>query len=257
VSSPRSHPEYIIVRSLTDEDAPLTVMQTALVRDCLRGADRERLDAACGRPCWSVKKDEYYAGQGLHKLSGYRALSWKLQPGSSPAQNEMKGLVQYVTHRSCGSGQRLVSTPQLWQTDPPLPPRIVIDLSHHHPRSLPAPVGWEVIQRNGRVWLAERNAWVVKMDAAQYHMLLATCGDQDAKTVPTELTLARISDSCRAQKDADLVSFIHWSRHLVASIRKITRCELLIGASAVTYNPHFPYFSSPHALDVHLGAVEE
>ena len=257
VSSPRSHPEYIIVRSLTDEDAPLTVMQTALVRDCLRGADRERLDAACGRPCWSVNKNEYYAGHGLHKLSGCRALSWKLQPGSSPAQSEMRGLVQYVTHRSGGSGQHLVSTPQPWQTDPPLPPRIVIDLSHHHPRSLPAPVGWEVIQRNGRVWLAERNAWVVKMDAAQYHMLLATCGDQDAKTVPTELTLARISDSCRAQKDADLVSFIHWSRHLVASIRKITRCELLIGASAVTYNPHFPYFSSPHALDVHFGAVEE
>jgi hypothetical protein len=33
--------------------------------------------------------------------------------------------------------------------------------------------------------------------------------------------------------------------------------KFLIGASAVTYNPHFPYFSSPHALDVHLGAVEE
>ena len=27
--------------------------------------------------------------------------------------------------------------------------------------------------------------------------------------------------------------------------------------SAVTYNLHFPFFSSPHALDVHLGAVEE
>jgi hypothetical protein len=75
VSSPRSHLEYIIVRSLADEDAPLTVMQTALVRDCLRGANRERLDGACGRPCWSVKKDEYYAGQGFHKLSGCRALS--------------------------------------------------------------------------------------------------------------------------------------------------------------------------------------
>jgi hypothetical protein len=65
-----------------------------------------------------------------------------------------------------------------------------------------------------------------------------------AQTVPTELTLARISDSCRAQKDADLVSFVHWSRHLVASIWKITRSELLIGAIAVTCNPHFPYFLS-------------
>jgi hypothetical protein len=55
VSSSRSHLEYIIVRSLADENAPLTVMRAALVRDCLRGADRERLDAACGRPCWRVK----------------------------------------------------------------------------------------------------------------------------------------------------------------------------------------------------------
>jgi hypothetical protein len=78
VSSPRSHLEYIIVRSLADEDAPLTVMQAALVRDCLREADRERLDAACDRPCCNVKKNEYYAGHGFDKLTGGRALSWKI-----------------------------------------------------------------------------------------------------------------------------------------------------------------------------------
>ena len=43
----------------------------------------------------------------------------------------------------------------------------------------------------------------------------------------------------------------------MASIRKITKSELLIGASAVTYNPHFPYFSSPYAPDIRLGAVGE
>jgi hypothetical protein len=118
-------------------------------------------------------------------------------------------------------------------------------------------LGWEVIQRNGRVWIAERNTRVAKLDAAQYHMLLATCGNQDARSVPAELTLNRISDSCRAQKDADLVSLVHWSRHLVARIRGITRSKLLIGPSAVTDNPHFPYFSSPHALDVHLGSIEK
>jgi hypothetical protein len=81
--------------------------------------------------------------------------------------------------------------------------------------------------------------------------IAATCGNQNARSVLTEQTLNRISDSCRDQKDADLVSFVHWSRQLVASIRKITRSELLIGANAVTYksyNPHFPYFSFQHAL---------
>ena len=43
----------------------------------------------------------------------------------------------------------------------------------------------------------------------------------------------------------------------MAYLRQITGSELLIGASAVTYNPHFPYFSSPYSPDVHFGAVAE
>jgi hypothetical protein len=50
---------------------------------------------------------------------------------------------------------------------------------------------------------------------------------------------------------------MNWSRHLLANIRWRTGCELLIGASAVTYNPHFLYFAFPHLLDEHLGAVTE
>jgi hypothetical protein len=52
---------------------------------------------------------------------------------------------------------------------------------------------------------------------------------------------------------ADLEYYVHWSRPLLATIRWRTGCELLIGASAVTYNPHFLYFSSPRPLDEHLG----
>jgi hypothetical protein len=87
------------------------VMQAALVRDCLRGADLERLDAACGRPCWRVKKKEYYAGHGFHKSDGCKSLSWKLQPGNSLVETELKGLVQDIAHLCRGSGPRLVSTP--------------------------------------------------------------------------------------------------------------------------------------------------
>ncbi len=63
----RSQLEYIIVRSFADDEAPLTVMQTALVRDCLKGANRERLDVACSRSCWRVTTNDYYAG---HCLAG-------------------------------------------------------------------------------------------------------------------------------------------------------------------------------------------
>ena len=256
MSPSQSQLEYIIVKSLTDDDAPLTVMQMALVRDCLKGADRERLDEACGRPNWTVTKAEYYAGHCIHKPDGCRPPTWKLQVGST-AQTEITGLVQYITQRRCERRPRPAHILQPWQTDPPLPSRIVIDVSHHHPKKLPAPVGWEVIQRNGRVWIAEQNNRVAKMDAAQYHMLLATSGNQNVPKAPTEQLLSCISDSCRAQSTADLEFFVHWSRHLLASIQKITKSELLIGASAVTYNPHFHYFSSPYLPDVHLGAVTE
>ncbi len=83
---------------------------------------------------------------------------------------------------------------------------VAIDISHHLPRSLPAPVGWEVIpsQRNGRIWMVERNNRVAKIDTAQYHMLLAMYEAQEVMTAPSAQFLASISTSCRAQKAADL-----------------------------------------------------
>ena len=124
-TSPYQSPlEYIIVRSLTDEDAPLTVMQMALVRDCLKGADRQRLDEACGRPNWTVTKAEYYAGHCIRKPDGCSSPTWKLQVGSS-AQTERTGLVQYITQRRCERRPRLVNILQPWHTDPLLPSRIV------------------------------------------------------------------------------------------------------------------------------------
>jgi hypothetical protein len=50
---------------------------------------------------------------------------------------------------------------------------------------------------------------------------------------------------------------VHWSRHLLASLRWKSGCELLVGASAVTYNPYFLYFFCPHPSEECLGAVRE
>jgi hypothetical protein len=69
--------------------------------------------------------------------------------------------------------------------------------------------------------------------------------------------LDSISASCRAQKASDLEYHVPWSRHLIASLRWRTGCDLLDGASAVTYNPHFPHFVSPHPSDECLGAVKK
>jgi hypothetical protein len=52
----RYHAEFIIARLANNETAPLTVLQTALVRDCLLGAGCEMLPEACSRPPWRVHK---------------------------------------------------------------------------------------------------------------------------------------------------------------------------------------------------------
>ena len=41
----------------------------------------------------------------------------------------------------------------------------------------------------------------------------------------------------------------------MANIQKVTGTDLLIGANAVSYNPHFRYHVSPFPGDIHLGAV--
>jgi hypothetical protein len=58
-------------------------------------------------------------------------------------------------------------------------------------------------------------------------MLLATSGNQNVPKAPTEQLLSCISDSCRAQSTADLEFFVHWSRHLLASIQKITNSDVV------------------------------
>ena len=250
--------DYIVARQVESEGAPLTVMPMALVRDCLLGAGRESLDEAYNRPCWTVTKDEFYGDHCFTSPTGSDiAPTWKLQSDNPSGQMKFVGVVQYISQRRCWDVPRPILVAHPWQADPPLPSRVTIDVAHHHPKSLPAPDNWEIIQRNGRVWIAEHNNRVVKMDAAQYGMLLTSCYEQDIQRAPLLKFLLRICESCRAQQDADQEYCVPWSRHLLANIRWITGSKLLIGASAVTYNPHFLHFSSPYPTDVHLGAVDE
>ena len=41
-----------------------------------------------------------------------------------------------------------------WQSEPPLPSLVTIHLSNHYPRSLPAPAGWDILQRNARALIS-------------------------------------------------------------------------------------------------------
>ncbi len=149
--------EYVVVCRFGDDSAPLAVMHRALIRDCLRGANRESLHAACDGPSWTVASDEFYAGYCFTSVGEHSPTpTWSLRTCHSTTQLELTGLVQYIMHRRrCGT-PRVEPIPHPWQTEPPLPVNVTIDISHHHPRSLSAPVGWEVIQRNWRIWIVEQ-----------------------------------------------------------------------------------------------------
>ena len=71
---------------------------------------------------------------------------------------------------------------------------------------------------------------------------------------PSVQLLQLISASSKAQQQSDLEHHVHWSRHLLAYIRKVTGAQLLIGDSAMTYNPHYQFFVPPHTNDRQLGA---
>ncbi len=251
--------EYLIVRSCSDTNAPLTALPLALVRDTLLGCDRDTLCGACSRPRWVVSTEDWYAGYTFPQspASSQIPSTWQLQDTGDRGQLKMTGLVKYLSKRLmplCFSPPVVLHR---WQTDLPLPPKVVIDITNHLPRQLQSPDRWEVMQRNGRVWVVENNRRLVQLDAAQYNMLLTQYNGLDASSAPPAEFLRLLCASCRAQQAADQDCFMHWSRHLLASIHESTGVRSLIGASAVTHNPHFLFFLSPNVEDQQLGAIVE
>jgi hypothetical protein len=133
---------------------------------------------------------------------------------------------------------------------------VTIDLSHHHPKQIHCPQDWEAMRRNGRVLIARKGVCPFSIDAAQYWMLI-NLQSRLGNDGPSEVILHQLTVTCLAQRHADLQYHVQWSRHLLACLQRSTGAALLIGASAVTHNPHFRYFFSPVPGDSEFGAVQE
>ena len=69
--------------------------------------------------------------------------------------------------------------------------------------------------------------------------------------------LHHLCASCSLQQESDSNHGVSWSRHLLTNIQQSMGAALLVGASAVTYNPHYAYYSSQFPSDSHLGAVTQ
>jgi len=220
---------------------------------------------------WSISEADFYYWFGLPVSSD---VNCDLSPLSLTSADETGQ--RHFHGTSCASRWRkapVVHQPcavhHPWQCDPPLPSNVSIDVSNHLPHRIPCPAGWEVTRRNGRVLITPAGAGSFGMDYAQYELLLAlyhswqlgrvmspTQWDSNTQPVPaTEHFLRTLRMACAAQVQADLNYQVHWSRHLLACLRQITGAELLVGASAVNYNPHFSYFFSPNPHDACFGTM--
>ena len=248
--------EYILARLVDSPEDPIAALSLALVRDCLLGVGRENLQEACSRPQWVVSEAEFYSGCSFSVASD-SAPEWNMKSTALDGQCIFTGLVQYISARYRPRLQRPAVVLHPWQSEPPLPSNVSIDTTHHHPRLMPSPEGWEVWQRNGRVWIAESRRRVAMIDAAQYGMLAIMWTGLGTQPIPSSQFLQQLCKSCRLQLDSDSSHGVSWSRHLLTNIQQATGASLLIGASAATYNPHFLHYASPFPDDVALGAVRE
>jgi hypothetical protein len=114
-----------------------------------------------------------------------------------------------------------------WQLDPSLPTNVTIDLTNHHTKALPAPPGWEILQRNGHTLITHPNLPMVSLDQAQFGMLRELYGAEQPDQQDLSVSfLPYLRESCLAQP-ADGISHVPWRGHLLACLHRITQAELL------------------------------
>ena len=82
---------------------------------------------------------------------------WVLGSERADGQRTMQGISWGVRPRKREVIWRPLALLHPWQSDPPLPNHVTVDLSNHYPMKLPGPVGWEVWQRNARVFISSHH----------------------------------------------------------------------------------------------------
>ena len=85
--------ELLLARSTTNDAAPLTVLQAALVRDCLLEDGSDMLHEVCGRPPWTVRLADRFAGHFFPKKLNALHPTWKLNGAGNDGQTTISSLV--------------------------------------------------------------------------------------------------------------------------------------------------------------------
>ena len=253
-----TQPECVIDQDLDAKNLnnQFAVFTVAFLRDCMKEACADMLGEACQWPPWKVSRTDFETWFDLCSPPTFSSVpsQWITEGGGTDGQ---KTISSTACRLHC---KRPIRIPRLqfpchpWQLDPPLPDRVHIDLTNHHPQYLPAPMGWPVCERNAPVIITGLEHVVVGLDAAQYGMLLVAA-NQDV--VPSELFMQNMVISCYSQQQADEVYYVPWSRHLLDCLCGILTVDFIVGTRAVTSNPHYQHFFSPVETDSCFGAAKD
>ncbi len=153
------------------------------------------------------------------------------------------------------------------QTDQPLPPKllwispIILGINR---KQLPVLLGWEIKQRNARflitdTWkhaLVPSLGWMLNNMAWSWRKIGIITAER-ADTTGMNQFLLSLKFFCMAKQMADSYYAIPWNQHFITCVQQLIDTDLLVGASAVTYNPYFKHFALPHSCNKGLGAVLE
>ncbi len=122
-----------------------------------------------------------------------------------------------------------------WQCEPGLPDAVVIAFIAACSPRLDI-----ILQRNGRLLVSNPSGTTHQLEAAQACIL-----ELMNQRMDQEAFLDSLLAVCLAQQRQDSVRAVHWSRHVLACIARVTGAKGLIGCLAVTFHPHYYWFSSP------------
>ena len=159
-------------------------------------------------------------------------------PGDSNGGQNITNRLAAISFSAPGPRASVRTHP--WQCEPQLPDRVTIDFTHDHPELLPAPPGWELLRRNGRLLLRNPSGFTCQLEAAQAGML-----ERMQEGMDQVCFLEALFEACSSQQRQDDSRAVHWSRHLLACIARISGARGLVGCHSVTFHPHYCWFSSP------------
>jgi hypothetical protein len=133
---------------------------------------------------------------------------------------------------------------------------IQVDLTNDELVQLPAPLGWGIHRRYGRLFIRAPSGTVCQLKSSQFIMLEQSHHGPACDTRKTEILEALVT-SCKAQTDAVARYHVHGSRYFLASVARITSSRRLVGSLLATFHPHFSWFASPCCQWPELSLVEK